>query len=499
MPIPSPLGACFAAALILAPAVQASNDSPPHSTQPINQQASSVNEAQAEQPPPQTRRQGRTPKRSSRTSKREPGSRGGESFQATRPPRVAGPTSQGLAFVSNVVTGYDDNLLGSLGAAAGPSPTPMASGSAGVMDGMLAYRVWNARRSLVVAPTGIFRANPSHHDKTTAGGTFDLDGWAWVGQRTRFGGAQILRYDPLLRVSAITSAPLSPGGIDVVPAAGLYRKPSVNNASNLEVERFWGRDSTWITYAYRTDLFTEEAYGDSSSHDVLTEHRRILSGWLKARGVYRYIRRDTTAVDGNVLASREHWVEGVADFRKALSRERHVSLSIGAGAAHLASLGSSGSEPYGTWVPRGRFNAMFALSPSWSVGAAYQRHFSLLRGVTDSVYTTDTGSLSSTSVLTDRTSISVGATYSNSITPKASGIEETFKVYGAALQVGFAFNRKLSANAGYYYYHHRYSNPGALASGFPAEYGRQAFRIGLTLWVPLAGVEHRWSQPVPRL
>ena len=77
------------------------------------------------------------------------------------------------------------------------------------------------------------------------------------------------------------------------------------------------------------------------------------------------------------------------------------------------------------------------------------------------------------------------------MTPVASGVNDTMDVYGALLGFRFMFTDSLAATANYYYYYHRYSNPGALPAGFPAEYDRQAVRIGLTVFVPLAGTTSR--------
>jgi hypothetical protein len=60
-------------------------------------------------------------------------------------------------------------------------------------------------------------------------------------------------------------------------------------------------------------------------------------------------------------------------------------------------------------------------------------------------------------------------------------------IYGATTQLRVLLSENVAATVSYYYYYHRYSNPGALPAGFPAEYDRQAVRVGFTVWVPLAG------------
>ena len=136
-------------------------------------------------------------------------------------------------------------------------------------------------------------------------------------------------------------------------------------------------------------------------------------------------------------------------------------------------------------------NASLTVSPAWTLEGGYWRDSSLFQGVTDEVYTTDNAFVSSAWLLTDRTSLQLGGTYSNWKTPVASGLSDTFIVYGASLQLQVALTDTLGVTAGYYYYYQRYSNPGALPEGFPAEYNRNAVRVGLTVRVPLVGAPQR--------
>jgi hypothetical protein len=125
------------------------------------------------------------------------------------------------------------------------------------------------------------------------------------------------------------------------------------------------------------------------------------------------------------------------------------------------------------------------------VDGGYLRELSLLQGITDEVYTTDTAMVSLGGLVGNRTSLRLGGTYGNWKTPVASGVSDEMDVYGASLQVSLKLTETVEATAAYYYYHHLYSNPGTLPEGFPAQYDRNAFRVGISLWVPLAGTPSR--------
>ena len=95
-------------------------------------------------------------------------------------------------------------------------------------------------------------------------------------------------------------------------------------------------------------------------------------------------------------------------------------------------------------------------------------------------------------VTTAPTAVS-GGSCANGITSLASGVDQGFRVYGVSAQARFALTPTMATTVAYFHYKHRYSNPDALPAGFPAEYHRNAVRVGLTLWVPLAGT----SSPPP--
>jgi hypothetical protein len=46
----------------------------------------------------------------------------------------------------------------------------------------------------------------------------------------------------------------------------------------------------------------------------------------------------------------------------------------------------------------------------------------------------------------------------------------------------------LAASVYYLQYHQRYSNPETLPTGFPAQYNRNSFAVGLSFWGRLAGL-----------
>jgi hypothetical protein len=495
-------GASLTVALILAGGEQGAAQQQPPPTPPAQSQPPAQTRPQAVTPPapqagqpaePATQPQ-RPSKRTPRTSRRQPASAGQGSFEEARTPRDGGPTRQELTFVANVLGGYDDNVTGGLGTGSGSAPTAMASGATAFLGGTLDYFRGNGRHSIAMDATGNLTAYPGYLDDPAAGGAATVGARTTLGRDTTFRVSQRVGYEPLFSVysSSADSTPLPPDVGQAVTAAGLFERRSLNSRSSLSIDQRWSRrDWTSLSYSYGVQQFTEDAYGDNWSHNVSTSYRRGLAPGVRARAEYRYRNLEYTESDSTAQRTRQHRIEGGAEVERVRSRRRYITFSLAAGAGYVEAVGSADGQPYQSWVPTGSAGVNVAPSPDWNIDAGYRRDFSLFQGVTDDVYATDTAFLSTSWLVSARINLSVGATYSNWDTFVASGVRETLNVYGARLQFQVRITDSVAANAGYYYYDHRYSNPGALPAGFPAEYDRHAFRVGLTVWVPLAGTSSR--------
>jgi len=394
-----------------------------------------------------------------------------------------------LSLSANVLFGYDDNLTAGYGTGAGSISGPVASGSTGYLDGTLDYFRGNRLRSMEVHATGDLRAYPAYLDQPAPGGTAALGGRTTIGRDLTLRASERIGYEPLFNAfsSGATSGALPPGMSESAPETGLFERRSFSSHSLVGLHRQWGGDSASLTYWYKLQEFTEDDYGDSQAHDVRTEYRRELKRGLMARAEYEYVNREYVAADGASLPTREHRLEAGPDIEQVFSRRRYLNLRLGAGASHVAAVSAASGQPYESWVPVGSAELLLGLSPHWSVEGGYRRDFSTFQGVTDEVYGTDTAYIRTGGLVTGQTDLRLGATYSNWRTAVASGVDDRFHVYGASLQVVIPLTTRLAAYAGYLYYHHRYSNPASLPTGFPSEYDRHAVRIGMTLWVPVVG------------
>lgn len=472
----------LAAVLAIAPAGQELPQAPP--TQQLEKPK--PEQAKPEQAKPE---EGRQPQRPPRPSRRAPTSAGEGAFEQGRRSRDGGPSRQEVSIAANIMAGYDDNLTAGLGSGMATSPDAMISGATASVDGTLAYFRGNALRSFSLDTSGSLLGYPENLDDPAPGGRVNAEVRMPMGRSLSVSLSQRAAYEPLFNVLSpgAGTGPLPPDVVQPSPTTGLFERNSWSSTSGVSLQGRWGRrDSTTIAYAYRMQEFTDDNYGDNTWQDVAAGYRRILTSQVKAGSDYRY--RNGEYADSNdfVRPTIEHRVEGVVEFTGAPSRRRSYTLLLAAGAGYLRSVNAT-RVAFNDWLPIGRARLTFNVSPTWLVAGGYQREISLLQGVTDDIYTTDTASVNAGGMLTQRLSLQLGATYSNWLTPVASGANDDMNIYGASLGFRFLLTKSLAATAGYYYYFHRYSNPAALPEGFPAEYDRQAVRVGLTMFFPLAG------------
>jgi hypothetical protein len=494
----SKAGACLAVALLFAPArdgfARPAMQAPPPKTEtqttatPVTGAQSDPKQTQTT--PPKTERKSRRTKRTPRTSARQPAAPTAGSFDENRTPRAAGPTRQELLLTANLMGGYDDNLTGGLGTGSTFSPSALASGPTASLDSTLDYFRGNARRSFRVDTSGNLVAYPGHVKGVVPGGAVDLGGSTILGRDQTLRVSERVGYEPLFTVfspgASLTPLPPPIGG--TVAATGLFERRSLSSNSSVTVDSRWSlRNWTSFTASYGAQNFTDSSYGDSTTWSAQADYRRGLSRGVRAHAGYRYVDAEYTDSEHAGLPTREHRIEVGPEIDKALSRRRHLTMSLGAGADRFESAGATTRARYHAWIPVGSASATLGLTPLWSVEGGYNRDLSRLRGLTDQVYTSDTAYVSTGGRVAPKTSLRLSGTYSTWKTPAVSGAADRLEVYGASLRVQVALTSMVAATADYSYYHQFYSNPGDLPAGFPATYNRQAVHVGLTLRAPLAG------------
>ncbi|HPW19619.1 MAG TPA: hypothetical protein PLE61_02305 [Vicinamibacterales bacterium] len=450
-------------------------------------------EAPAAQQPAQPDAGARKPRRASRrtprASGRQPAAVSQDFLDEARAPRDPGPVRRELMLTASAMGGYDDNVTEGLGSGSF-GRLVMASGSTADGEAALSYFVGNAARSLRADAAGTLMHYPKYLDKPAAGAFASLGATTRAGRRVTLRASERVGYEPFFSVYAPpgSGGALPSAGAGGVRAAELFERRSLNTNTTAGIDTRWTpRNSTSLSYSYGVRRYTGNTdYGDSRSHTADARYRLILSRAAAWNVDYRFQDLEYTYADALARPVRTHRIEAGPDIVKPFSRRTGLRVSLAAGAGRVESWARAETGTIASWAMTGRASASLAVSPTWSIDADYRRDFSMFQSVTDEVYTTDTARVSTGGLLGRRAALSLGTSYSNWKTPYAGRISGTFDVYGASAQLRVAVTRALAATAGYYYYRHRYSDPGALPEGFPAAFDRNAVRVGLSLAVPLA-------------
>ncbi|AMY12996.1 hypothetical protein LuPra_06282 [Luteitalea pratensis] len=457
-------------------------------------------DAPADAQPPETGQQ--EPARQGRGGRQGRVSRRAASSDAGRPgarqSRVAGPTRQSLTFSASALGGYDDNS-GTPAAVVGDQPILTESGPAGSLDGALTYHRGNNLRSWQAETNGVVMSYPAYLTGPAAGGGASLTGSMALGRTTTADVTGRVAYEPLLNV-------LSPVGIgpvtDAQPGAslaGLVDQASIGVNGLVSVEQEMGhRAATTFIYERAQRYYGEESYADNGSDSIgITQHLGYKTR-VRGRVEYRYSRMETSALtaDTAAITTYTHRIEGGPDYSGEVGRSRtQLTLQALFGATRVESTVAETSQLYTSWVPSG--SATFRVSSSTGTTSAevsYRRDFAPFQGITANVYTNDALSASLSRQIASRLETRFEAIYTTWNSPTGLTTSNASDVFGGRATANIRLTSTLAATVSYGCYRQRLDETVEVPIGFPAHYDRSAFRVGLSVRLPIIGSTMRASQ-----
>jgi hypothetical protein len=209
----------------------------------------------------------------------------------------------------------------------------------------------------------------------------------------------------------------------LVPATGLFERQSWLSDTSVALERTWSRrDTTRLAYDYFTQHFTGDDYGDNEYHQARAEYRRSLNRAAGLRASYRYLDGEYSAYAGGPYPRTEQTVEGGPEFAKTLRGQRRLWVSLGAGATWVEGIDTATREPYQDWVPTASATANLDVTGTWWLRGEYRRGFTVLQGLTDQLYSTDTAYVRTGGALNSRTDMAVGGSFADGRTNVGLGL-----------------------------------------------------------------------------
>jgi hypothetical protein len=378
----------------------------------------------------------------------------------------------------------------------GGSSTPTSpveerhSGRAVTGDAALSYFRGRIERSVSLDGRARTNGYSGINADPTIGGTVVATAETNLGRLTQLRVSQDFGYEPTLVLGApgaagiVIDAPVAPSA-DVTSGYLEQRSWSANSLINLD-RRWTARHTTRVGAAFSRLTYLDDLGNDTRTRGANATHSWLLSRSHSVRALYNISDSDLDAVDGLATPMTNQNIDVSFGYTRRLSPTRQLQMNAGGGATHVSTLNALDRSDLAYWMPSGSGSVSWDVGRSWSLAGEYSRAASVLQGVSVTTFATDSASASVSGLVNSRVEASLSTTYSNG---RSGGADTSgrFENYSGSLQLRYAISRCCATAVNYDYYVYRFENVADLPSGFPADFDRQAIRVGITVWLPLYG------------
>jgi hypothetical protein len=409
-------------------------------------------------------------------------------FGGSRPPDP-NRVHHELTLDSSILVGYDDYLTpGSEGGSLEPGQTAV-SGSTLLADTVLHYWFGKSARHVSADLRTLMAGYGGVDVDPTLGVDLSVNGVTAVPGRNTVAVTQTLSYEPSLVLGAF-----SPLERDVdpllLPEAGVgtgfvgQRSLSSNTAGTFE-HRWSPRQTTSAGVSYFRRNYLDDFGYDSETRSVDIRHSRSVNRSTSLGGSYRLTDSGFQDGSGRTLPMNEQSVAGEVGYARRQSPSRQAQFTGGVGATFVQTEDVLSGRPVSYWTPDLHATMLIDIGRSWALGADYRRAVNVLQGVTLESFATNSTGVRANGVLGRRFEVAISAAFSSGATNVAEQ-SGRYQAYSGAAQVRYALARCCAVTAGYDYYYYKLHDI-VRPAGLPAEYDRNAIRVGVSLWLPLYG------------
>ena len=407
-------------------------------------------------------------------------------------PQDPNRSRQELTFTFNALGGYDDNAAAGEGIGAPPPTalTPNGAGYTGTFDGTLSYFVGKSDRSFALDFGG--GASAYHNVDLDPSQSFRLNarGRTTLGQRTSISATENLSYSSQLRVDAPLTGGLPVEDVPTTDTAifGLGSRDSVSSTTSADLEQRISRDASVSgTYGYTTTVYDEGNFGGYRSHHASANYRHRVGRWTEATGTYEY----STTRYGFTLSDEgrpmtEHRIGGGLAWERRLSPRRNMTVTMEGGAFNVDSVTGLLQQPYSVWVPFAEVEATLDLGRDWNLGGSYRRGVDTIEGLTLEAFINDNATFRLSGLATRRLDLAFIGGVASGTSAAEGGLNSRYLTTTVSAQARFAISRMLSTIVSYHYYHYDFDET-VLPVGVAPTYGRNAVRVGISMWLPIYG------------
>jgi hypothetical protein len=407
-------------------------------------------------------------------------------FGGRRPidPRIA---QQQLALSMNMLVGHDDNLSPEPNAAPGPFQQ-RRSGQTLTGSTDLSYSRTRGTTVLAASFRGYLNQFANIGIRPLLGAEGNVSAAKRVWGRTLLSGNLLSGYRPTFSVGATGGAVTTVGTVESAP--GFAEVRSVNSGGQGSITQEWStRHRTAFTAAGAQTTFQGGAL-------TLATNSRFASGtlshsWdftanmaLQTGYSYSDIVTESVGAEDRRPAQTQIVSAGLA-YRLAISRTRSANFSAGPAVTIVRTTSTVGDAPIEYSAPSGYASVRVDLGRTWALSSAWRRETSVLDGLAQQTFLTNSFSVSLGGAVRQRTSFTVSSSILNGAPHR--GDTGSFASQMSIAQLQYNLTRCCSLLGNYSYGRHEVRDVAIVPAGFPRQFERNAVRIGMSVRLPLYG------------
>lgn len=402
-----------------------------------------------------------------------------------------------LALTIDLNSGYDDIVLPASEASVDEF-VPLQSGYASTAAAGLRYQVGTVARHVLGLGSGsisqqqIASGLPSYR---LVQGQGSLEAATNVGRRSGVSVAVGTSYEPTYLFGAFDSLgqnvpeqnPLEPTTTPTAdPTFTLTAQRWLASRAGGRAHHNWtsrqrmnlGYEGTWVRPVSGLG-FESQSYSTSLDH---TWRPKPTTG---VDFSYRYQRNAQTFEVGAEQLFSTHTAETRLRYERRLSPRRSASFMVGGGLVKIGAAGSSDRGPLQFYSPTISGAIRVGLVSAWGVSLSVRRDVTVLYGLSAEPFESDAATLGVDGSVKRRLWMGVTGGYTQGRNRLARAGDYEQRMLNAQLR--YAFGAHVGVVVLYSYSKHELRNVAVAPSGFPAEFGRNSVRVGLTMWLPLYG------------
>jgi hypothetical protein len=282
--------------------------------------------------------------------------------------------------------------------------------------------------------------------------------------------------------------PGDPGVPGATPAQGITEQRFISTSASGGASRRWStRQRTDIRFGESHQNPTGPLALEGSSRTASLGHQWLPARWASIQlGYSLNDNRQGVAVDVERTV-RSHDFRVAIQVQRRLARTRMWAADLGVGVSRSSTRLVSDPASRDFTVPSASLSTQLQFSRAWRLEADVARSASVLSGLAAEPTATTAGSLRLNGGIGQRLQLLLGGGIAEgeSLLTQVNGYKST----SASVQMQWALSRSIAVFASGSHFEHELKGVLVVQPGFPTRFQRRSVRVGVTIWVPVFGIQ----------